>query len=165
MVGRRKKALVAAAIVGTLLVAGTILPALQPGSEAWSGRRSLDVDVHVTEADGSRPIAGAVITLYDHPLSPQEGQLPKLDARGLELASFATDADGVCRFEHESRFAGSRVGKRAGEHISTAGASIKVSAPGRQSAFVPLESRSGSPRQIGDKSPIVVHVALKPGSD
>jgi hypothetical protein len=165
MVRRRKKALVAAAIVGTLLLAGTILPALQPGSEAWSGRRTLDVNVHVTQADGARPIAGAQINVYDHPLNPQEGQLPKLDSRALELRSYATDADGVCRFEHEFRFAGSRVGKLAGEQITTPDAWIKVSAAGRQSAFVPLASRSGGVRRIGDESPIVVHVALKPGVD
>ncbi len=165
MVARRNKALIAAAIAGTLFLAGTILPAWQTVGEAWSDHRMLPVNVHVTEADGFRPIADAVITVYDHPLNPHQGQLPKLDSRALELRSYPTTADGVCRFKREFRLVGSRVGNAAGEQITMPDAWIQVSAPGRQSAFVPLETQSGSSRQIGGESPIVVQVALKPGSD
>jgi hypothetical protein len=160
---RRRNILLGMALV--CLLAALAIPAMQGASEYWSGYRSLDVNVRVTDAENSRPISDAVLTVFDDPVSPEEGRVPTLDSRAHRLESFATNAEGLCRFEHRFRAGGSWSRGRSQGFVDLSRTWIKVSAPGRKSTFVPLDHKSTSPRNPDDQTPIVTTVALSKGVD
>ena len=151
------------ALAGVLLVFA--IPALQVTK--WVGRKTLPVEVRISDSDSLDVVVGAEVTMFDGPQSHMEGPVS-----GRKLTDFVpdpespttkkalTDSDGIARFEYAFWTAGSDGPWENSGYVDTSCVWVRILAPDRLMALVPLDRQSVRPRDIHDLTPIVVTVVL-----
>jgi hypothetical protein len=149
---------------GLVVLAVVSIPLLTV--EAWVGRKTLAIEVHVIDGAMASAVEGAQVTLFRGPRTPFEGRnLPESESFSGVLpeaiaASAVTDLEGRCRFTHSFHAAGTRGLLRDSGYVETKEVWLRVSASGGAPAIVPLDRQSILPRDIHDETPLWMTVVL-----
>lgn len=133
----------------------------------WVGGHKLDVHVMVIDTDAMEPVANAEVTIFAGRRSPIEGTIragkpsdfrPDPDSPETEIQ--VTDFNGNCRFSYRFWAWGSDSFVTRSGYVDTSSVWLRVTAPDRPPALIPLDRQSSGPRDIHDETPLFVTVVL-----
>jgi hypothetical protein len=102
---------------------------------AWVGRKTLQIEVHVIDAENQTEIAEAQVVIFRGPSTAFEGwNLPPaadftVERTAAEPKSAKTDAHGRCNLNYSFVAAGSEGYFRHSGYVDTSGGWLEVSAP------------------------------------
>ena len=167
MTTRLKNRLIAFAVIG--ITAGLVVYGF-PRNKWSRGRRVVDVNLSITDAGNGEPIAGATLTVFDHPANSESDELESrgkvaVDARAYDVRNFSTGADGSCRFLRVFPLYTKSL-QQSKENIRRPRTWAKVSASGHIPVLIALDGYlPWPPKDSRDEKPLVFSVALVSGDE
>lgn len=166
-IGVRTRRRVVGILGGSLMLIAIGYFACQAGTATkWCGRQELDVVVLVVDGSSLARISDARVEVLHGPSSPLEGPHPDVN-RAFSVIEVApsqtyvtTNERGETSFKHEFFAYGSINAFEDIGYVRLAGVWLRVTASGYQSTILPVDGQSVRPRNIRDKTPVVVTVPL-----
>ena len=139
MTTRLKNRLIACAVIG--ITAGLVVYGF-PRNKWSSGRRIIDVNLSVTDAGNAEPIAGATLTVFDHPANSDRivgvGGQSGARRESVRCKKFYHRRDGSCRFLRVFPLYTMSL-QQSKDNIRRPRTWAKVSAPGHMPILVHLD--------------------------
>jgi hypothetical protein len=159
---RLRNLLIAGVVVG---IAAELVVLGFPRNKWSSGRRIIEVNLSVTDADNAQPIAGTKITVFDHPTSTASGRSAALDGAEYHVEVFTSGADGSCRFHRVFPLYTMSL-LQSKDNMRRPGTWAKISAPGHIPILVGLDRwLPFPPKDSSDEEPLVMSFDLASGDD
>ena len=153
--------------VGIVLLVTAVLVLAGLLATDWQGERQLPVHVCVVDTEKLAPVPDAAVTIFRGARSPLEGRIERCkpgdfapESKDARPQTAATDRDGRCAFSYAFPAMGREGLLGASGDVDTSTTWVRVAAPDRTAALVPLDRQSVRPRDLNDRTPVYVTVVL-----